>query len=237
MLKIPEIVEELKRQWERFAEEATKPVQCIFCMGRTIWWNGRRTRAASILVGGVGVYLSEVVCPRVKCGTRGCRKSWTLRPEGLFPQRHYQLCLVAQGMADYLFGASSSLGKVAEACTCSVRTVRRWVSWTASITEPQTLDRRILKAEGDPVLAPLRSISDRFRRYCSRKRQGELRRAGQNLCLLEALGQARGLEPPGLRGVLTAVVANVYRVTTYRAPVIPDFAWRSWMEAWPILSS
>jgi hypothetical protein len=234
-MKITEIVDGLKGRWNRFAEEAKKPAQCIFCAGCKIWWNGKRQRSASILVEGVAVFLSEVLCPRVKCGTSDCHKSWTLRPPGLLPQRHYQLCLAAAGLSEYLFNPASSLGKVAETCECSVRTVRRWVNWTACVTDPQTLERRILESVGNPILAPLRTISDRFQRYCSRKRQQELSRAGQNLCLLEALGQARGCEPPGLRGVLTAVVANRYRLTTYRDPIIPDFAWRSWMESWPIM--
>lgn len=236
-MKITEIVDGLKGRWKRFTEEVQKPAECIFCAGLSIWWNGKRTRSASLLVEGVAVYLSDVLCRRVKCGTPACHKSWTLRPPGLFPQRHYQLCMTALGLSDYLFNPASSLDKVAEACTCSERTVRRWVNWTACVTDPQALERRILESVGSPILAPLRAISERFQRYCSGQKQGTLSRAGQNLCLLEALGQARGCEPPGHRGVLTAVVANRYRLTTYRVPIIPDFAWRSWMETWPIMGS
>lgn len=236
-MSITERVEQLKAQWKRFAEEVRKPGRCIFCAGCTIWWNGTRQRSASVLVEGVAVYLCDVLCRRVKCGNRECRKSWTLRPPGLFPQRHYQLCLTAEGLSDYLFNPSSSLEKVARACQCSMRTVGRWVNWTASLADAQALERRILESAGHPVLAPLRAISDRFRRYCGQGHQRVLSRAGQNLCFLESLCQARGLEPPGLRGVLSAVVANRYRLTTYRAPIIPDFAWRSWMETWPIMAS
>ncbi len=236
-MKITEKVDQLKGRWKRFAEQARKPAQCIFCAGQKIWWNGMRQRSASILVEGMGIYINEVLCPRVKCAAADCHKSWTLRPRGLFPQRHYQLCLVGQGLSDYLFDPASSLEKVAEACTCSERTVRRWVSWAASVTDPQALERRILESVGHPMLAALRTISARFQRYCCRKQQHVLSRAGQVLCLLEALGQARGYEPPGLRGVLTAVVTNRYRLTTYRDPVIPDFAWRQWAGIWPILSS
>lgn len=229
--------EQLKRRWKRFAEKAKKPAQCIFCAGLKIWWNGKRERTASLLVQGVVIYLNDVVCPRVKCAAPDCHKSWTLRPPGLFAQRHYQLCLVAQGLGDYLFDPASSLGKVAEACTCSERTVGRWVHWTASVTNPQALERRMLESVGHPLLAPLRTISARFQKYCSRKRQEVLSRAGQVLCFLEALGQSRGYEPPGLKSVLTAVVAGCYRLTTYQDPVIPDFAWRQWAGIWPILSS
>jgi len=236
-MNITEIVDQLKGRWKRFAEQAKKPAQCIFCAGQKIWWNGMRQRSASILVEGMGIYLNEVLCPRVKCADPACKKSWTLRPPGLFPQRHYQLCLVAQGLGDYLFDPASSLEKVAEACTCSERTVGRWVHWTASVANPQALERRILESVGHPLLAPLRNLSVRFQRYFCRKQQEVLSRAGQVLCFLEALGQPRGYEPPGLCSVLTAVVAGRYRMTTYRDPVIPDFAWRQWEGIWPILSS
>jgi len=236
-MKTTESVARLKERWKKFTREVKKPARCIFCAGVRIWWNGTRQRSASILVEGVSVYLSDVLCRRVKCGTRECHKSWTLRPPGLFPQRHYQLCLTAAGLSDYLFNPASSLEKVAKACDCSMRTVGSWINWAAFVTDPQALERRILEALGHPVLAPLRGISNRFRRYCGQDHQKELSRAAHNLCLLEALGQAHGCDPPGLRGVLTAVVANRYRLTTYRTPIIPDIAWRSWMETWPIMSS
>jgi len=236
-MKITEAVERIKEEWCRYAETARKPAQCIFCAGLRLWWNGKRMRSASILVEGVAVYLSEVLCPRVKCGSRDCHKSWTLRPMGLFPQRHYQLCLTAEGVSEYLFNPSSSLEKVAKACTCSERTVCRWVTWTASVTDPPSLEKRILESLGSPMLAPLKTVSKRFQRYCSQGQLSILTRAGQNICFLEALCQARNCEPPGLRGVLTAVVDNRYRLTTYRDPFIPDFAWRQWAAQWPILSS
>jgi hypothetical protein len=236
-MKIAEATEQLKQRWKQFAEKAKKPAQCIFCAGLKVWWNGKRERSASLLVDGVVIYLAEVVCRRVKCGRADCGKSWTLRPPGLFPQRHYQLCVTAQGLSHYLYEPAGSLEKVAQACTCSERTVARWVNWTALVADPQGLERKVLEALGHPVLAPLRSISARFARFCCRQRQNVLARAGQVLCLLEALGQARGYEPPGLRSVLSAVVAGRYRLTTYRAPVLPDFAWRQWAAIRPILSS
>lgn len=236
-MNVSETMEEIKARWHRFFQTVTKPAECIFCMGTRIWWNGVRKRAASVWVDGVVSYLPEVNCRRVKCADPACKKTWTLRPPGLFPQRHYQLCLVAQGLSDYLFNPASSFEKVADACTCSERTVGRWVHWTASVTNPQALERRILEAVGHPMLASLRTLSGRFQRYCCRKQQQVLSRAAQVLCLLEALGQSRGYEPPGLRSVLTAVVTNRYRLTTYRDPIIPDFAWRQWAGIWPILSS
>jgi hypothetical protein len=235
--KITEATEQLKQRWKEFAEKAKKPAQCIFCAELKVWWNGRRERSASLLVDGVVIYLAEVVCRRVKCGNPGCGKSWTLRPPGLFPQRHYQLCTVSHAMSRYLFDPRGSQAKVAQGCDCSERTVRRWVDWTAQVADPEELARSILEAAREPLLASLRPVADLARKAYTRLRQALLARAGQVLCLLEALGQARGYEPPGLRSVISAVVAGRYRLTTYRAPFIPEVAWRQWAAPWPILAS
>ena len=232
-MSITEGIEAIKRRWQRFSETANKPARCIFCQGRRIWWNGLRQRAASVWVDGEVIYLPEVTCRRVKCASPQCRKSWTVRPAGLFPQRHYQLCVVAHGLGGYLFDPHSSLEKAADACGCSEKTVRRWVQWTGGVADPEGLARRILQAAGEPVLAG--PLTDWLRNGWSRLRQAVVSRAGQVLCLLEALGQARGYEPPGLRSVLEAVVADRFRLTTYRSPSLPEVAWRQWAAAWAIL--
>jgi hypothetical protein len=52
------------------------------------------------------------------------------------------------------------------------------------------------------------------------------RRRALAVCLagFEALGAALGLEPPGLRGVVTWVVAGRDRHTTLARPAIPELA-------------
>jgi hypothetical protein len=234
-MNITEALEEIKQRWQHFFETAKKPARCMFCMGVRVWWNGIRQRSASVWLEGQGVYLPEVHCRRVKCGSPHCGRSWTLRPPGLFPQRHYQLCVVSHAMSIYLLDPRSSQAKVAQGCECSERTVRRWVDWTAQVAEPEDLSRRILEAAREPVLALMRPLADVARKACSRLRQAILSRAGQVLCLLEALGQARGYEPPGLRSVLEAVVAGRWGLSTYRSPSVPEFAWRQWASGWAIL--
>jgi hypothetical protein len=234
-MSITEGIEAIKRRWQRFCETASKPARCIFCQGRRLWWNGLRQRTASVWVDGEVIYLPEVTCRRVKCGSPQCQKSWTVRPWGLFPQRHYQLCVVAHGLSGYLFDPFGTLAKTADACCCSERTVRRWVRWTGEVADPVGLARRILQACGEPIVAPIHRLTDLLRKARSGLGQGVRMRAGQLLCLLEALGQARGYEPPGLRGVLEAVVGDRPRLTTYRCPSLPEVAWRQWAAPWAIL--
>ena len=95
--------EELKKAWDQFSQTVEKPCCCPFCQGRRIYWNGYRERSASVLDGDRVVYLSEVVCRRVKCADRQCKRSWTLRPPGLMPDRHYQMCVVASAARRFLF--------------------------------------------------------------------------------------------------------------------------------------
>jgi hypothetical protein len=131
--------EELKKAWDQFFETVDKPCCCPFCQGRRIYWNGYRERSASVLEGDRVVYLSEVVCRRVKCADRQCKKSWTLRPPGLMPDRHYQMCVVASAARRFLFDPHSTLSSVAAAHQCCRRTVGRWLRWLAGIAKPPPL--------------------------------------------------------------------------------------------------
>jgi hypothetical protein len=135
--------EELKKAWDQFSQTVEKPCSCPFCQGRRIYWNGYRERSASVIEGGRVVYLSEVVCRRVKCADRQCKKSWTLRPPGLMPDRHYQMCVVASAARRFLFDPHSTLSSVAAAYQCCRRTVGRWLRWLAGIAKPSALIRRL----------------------------------------------------------------------------------------------
>jgi hypothetical protein len=130
--------EELKKAWDQFSQTVEKPCSCPFCQGRRIYWNGYRERSASVLEGGRVVYLSEVVCRRVKCAARQCKKSLTLRPPGLMPDRYYQMCVVASAARRFLFDPNSTLSSVAAAYQCCRRTVGRWLRWLAGIAKPSS---------------------------------------------------------------------------------------------------
>lgn len=190
-----------------------------------MWWNGVRVRTASVRgEGRRAVYIPEIACPQVKCAL--CRHCWTLRPEGLVAQRHYQLCVVADATASYLFEPGQSLSSVAEAVGCDRRTVGRWVGWLAAVAKPADLLRHVLAAAQAPLLTRFLPAGRSVRQATSVLWHEVRHRASQVLSLLEALGAALSLEPPGLRSVVSAVWAGRYRATTYARPSLPDFARR-----------
>lgn len=199
-----------------------RPSECIFCRTSRIWWNGYRMRTASVLMGQDSV-LVEAVCRRAKCA--GCRKSWTVRPAGLVAHKHYQLCLVAHVLQAYLFAAKATQAEVTRSVDASERSLRRWTEWTAQLAKPQTCQRQLLAAADAVVLPELREVPE-VERKARKDRRGLLVVAAQVLCLLEALGCAWGLEPPGLRGVLEQVTMGRAGWCTYARPIIPEDAWR-----------
>jgi len=128
--------EKFKELWDRFFETVKKPCHCPFCHGRRIYWNGHRERSASVMEGDRVSYLTDILCRRVKCANPACRKSWTLRPPGLMPRRHYQLCVVASAMKQFLFEPRRTLTAVAAAHQCCRRTVGRWLRSMAGLASP-----------------------------------------------------------------------------------------------------
>jgi hypothetical protein len=122
--------EKFKELCDRFFETVTKPRCCPFCYGRRIYWNGHRERSASVMEGDRVTYFTDILCRRVKCANPQCRKSWTLRPPGLIP-KHYQLCVVASAVRQFLFGPLRTLTEIAHAHQCCRRTVGRWLRWVA----------------------------------------------------------------------------------------------------------
>ncbi|MFH1628257.1 MAG: DUF6431 domain-containing protein [Pseudomonadota bacterium] len=128
--------EKFKELCDRFFETVKKPPCCPFCNGRRIYWNGHRERGASVMEGDRVIYLSDIVCRRVKCANFACRKSWTLRPPGLMPRRHYQQCVVVSAMRQVLFDPGSTLTAVASAHQCCRRTVGRWLRWIRVVGIP-----------------------------------------------------------------------------------------------------
>jgi hypothetical protein len=170
------------------------------------------------------VHIPEIVCPRVKCAA--CRQSWTLRPEGLVPQRHYQLCVVADATARYFFEPGPSLEAVAQTVDCDRRTVGRWVDWLSKLAQPADLLRHVLLATGAPLLPRIPPVARATRHAAAAVGQAVRDRAAQVLCLLEFLGSALSCEPPGLPSVVGSVWAGRYRATTYARPPLPEFAHR-----------
>jgi hypothetical protein len=147
-----------------------------------------------------------------------------VRPPGISPNRHYQLCVVAHAVSDYLFGEKSTQAKVAQEHDCSERTVGRWLRWVGAVAEPATLQREILEAADEPILSALPKVASIARKARMAVRRQIVTRAAQILSLMEALGTALGLEPPGLRGVVERVLHDRATIATYARPLIPEFA-------------
>ena len=232
-MTVSQAQQRLNDRWRQFYENARLPAACVFCEGTKLWWNGTRVRSASVLCEGEVVHLSEVPCRRIKCGTKGCNKSWTQRPEGLTPQRHYQLDVVAEGSSRYLFSADGTLSGVAEQMTCSRHTVRRWIRWLSAIVTVGVLLRLLVEHTDEPAAPRVHEVAQPGRKAQSGLVQAVLSAAAGVLCVLEALATAAGLPAPGLSSVVQAVVADRYRVTTYARPFIPDFARCRWLRPAP----
>ena len=213
-----EALERLRLTWMCFVETVMRPPACVYCGGEVVRWNGKRRRGATVLVAGVVAYLSGIWCRRAKCGSKKCRRSWTVRPEGMTPRRHYQLSVVAEGMSEYLLGGESTQEEVAGRLGCSRWTVGKWVRWLSEVAEPSVVARRVLVAIGEPVLP---TIDVAVRRGWERMRDVVLR-AAENLGLMEVLASARGLGPPGLESVVEWLLRDRDRISTYTSAGIPE---------------
>jgi hypothetical protein len=156
-----------------------------------------------------------------------------LRPEGLTPQRHYQLCVVAEGTSQYLFTAEATFSEVARRLDCSRFTVARWIAWVAQIATVQALLWHVVDHSDQPVVPRVLAVSQLGRKARGGLGRAMLEAAAGVFCVLEALAAATGLRSPGLSSVVEAVVADRYRVTTYAAPIIPELARRRrlWLGA------
>lgn len=222
-MNLYQAVGKIKEQWDRFFETVEKPCSCIYCQGTRIYWNGQRERTASIFIEEEVVYLTDILCKRVKCANPGCKKSWTLRPPGLMPRRHYQLCIVAHGTDKFLLGPHVTLTSIAYEYQCSRRTVCRWLNWISDIAEPPTLIDRLFSVSKElpfttvlKVFVIIRKINGACKRI--------FQRAAKNFYILEALGMAYQYYPPGFRGMIETTISNRDRVTTYHRPFIPELA-------------
>lgn len=203
------------------ASGCQRPAECIFCHGTRVWWNGRHERTASVLEGDDVVHVTGIVQRRARCAS--CRDSWIVRLLKLFPGRHFQLEVVAEALAQYLFNAETTQHKVAAWATCAVRTLRRWIGWVGNVSTPRELVARLMELTGQPVRLK-NPMGETAQKGASGTRRQLARRAAWNLVLLEAIGAALRLEPPGLRAVFLRVVGDRAGATTYARPALPELA-------------
>lgn len=113
---------------------------------------------------------------------------------------------------------------VAKAFDHSERTLGRWRLWVAQLADPGHLDRLIFEACGSPVRVTIPEVQGVKRRASTPERREFLLRAAAVLTLLEALGSAWGLEPPGLRSVLARLISERSGLATYASPTLRDVA-------------
>ncbi len=210
------------RGFVEFFHTAPLPDACVYCEDDHVVRNGSATRSASFLVDGEVLFLPEIPCRRVRCQT--CKHSWRQRPPGLMPHRHYQPCVVAEGASRHLFDSAATLEATARRCGCSRWTVSRWLGWLGGIASAADLQARLVEVTGAPVVGLVCGVAALGSKAATEAGRQVLTRAAQVLCLLEALGAALGLEPPGLRSVLLRVIGDRARHTTYASPRIPEFA-------------
>jgi hypothetical protein len=214
-------INQFKAQWDLYLERVEKPGSCIFCHGDRLYWNGYRERSASVLIGDEVVYLADILCKRVKCAKPECNRSWTLRPSGLMPRRHYQLCVVAHGIIKFFSDPHETLTSVADAHCCSRRTIGRWLHWIAGIAEASDLLRGLSHISKKAALSTVVQVYEIFKKVPNKIIfQGTVK----NFCFLEALGRAYGYGPKGFRCMIETALANRDRVTTSRCPFIPELA-------------
>jgi len=221
-MSLHEEIDKFKEQWDCYLERIEKPNSCIFCHGDRLYWNGYRERSASVLIGDAVVYLTDILCKRIKCAEPECRRSWTLRPAGLMPKRHYQLCVVAHGVIEFLTDPHETLTSVGEAHCCSRRTIGRWLHWVAGIAKPSNLLSRLYHISKKAALSSLCKVDEIFK-----KTPNKITFLGtaKNFCFLEALGMTYGYgTQQGFRGMIETAIANRDRITTYCYPFIPELA-------------
>lgn len=219
-MNVQEEAEKLKQQWNKYFEEVKKPCECIFCKCLKLFWNGRRERTASVLIGNQTEHLVDILCRRIKCSQ--CKKSWTLRPEGLMHKRHYQLCVVTDAASSFLCNPDATLSKIADIHNCARRTIGRWLKWIAGIARPSGLIRRLFTVSTNCKNWPER-VKD-IENKVVYTGHGIFKRAARNFLILQAVAEAIGYIENGFQTIIEGAIFNRDGITTYENPFIPELA-------------
>lgn len=195
-----------------------RPTRCVFCDGARVWFNGWRRVLITLLVDGQPHRPTEwVPVQRVRCARSACRRSWTLRPPGLYPHRSLEPDVAEAAALTYLLNPGATYVSVAAAFGCAWITVWRWVSWLAALVTPAVLlahAAQLGAREGaDPRLLPREIAAAARARSTGRARL--VLQAAQVLVALALLHRAQP-EPPAdpspLRWWLFAEFLAVRRV-------------------------
>lgn len=117
-------------------KRAGRPPPCRRCQARS-WWNGWRivfTTVATLVAGVV----EEWELPLAKAKCTSCKHGFTCYPPGIYPQRRYQLDVVADVAGAITLGGVSA-ARAAAAAHATSSSARRWVAWVAALAEPRDL--------------------------------------------------------------------------------------------------
>lgn len=196
--------------------ERTRPDRPPPCRGCATpsWWNG--WRQVFVVVG----RLVDAPCsrcarwmPRAKCST--CRCSFTCRPPELYPQRQFQLDVVADVAAAVAIGAEPA-AKAAARAAASPTSARRWTAWVAGLVEPSDLlaatraiDPDAPAGAGLSTSAPTSPVRSRAARVLAALEALGAALVRRGALLVSRTGLGRVLEwQHGLHGVVVGLVAE-----------------------------
>jgi len=173
-----------------------RPIDCPFCEGLRVWFDGWRWVFAVVLQDGSplrfddGLPLQRAVCSR-------CHHSWTLRPAFLYPHRALQPDVVQAAAVKYLAEEDGTYRRVAACFRCSARSVWRWVGWLAGLlAAPQLLaEAEQLCATGLSAGLIPRSVPQDHAKAYSPERAKVLLAAFQGLAALALWSRAQPVPP------------------------------------------
>lgn len=140
--------------------------------GSEAWWNGWRevTRRSLGASGRVEIEPGQRL-HRARCSQRDCSApDWTIYPAARYPDRRFDLEVVAHAVAESAFerddaGRATAFAGIGRRYSCSGRSVSRWTSWVAELTDIEVLVRECVRIDPDgmPVAVRQNSIDSRAR--------------------------------------------------------------------------
>jgi hypothetical protein len=200
-----------------------RPGQCHFCDGARVWFNGWRWVLVTLLVDGQPHRLTDwLPLQRVRCAQPPCRRSWTLRPPWLYPQRSLEPDLAETAALAYLADPQATYRSVARRVGCSWGTVWLWVGWLATLVPPAAVLARVARLAPHaavPALLP-RTVAAAARAR-SRRRAHAVLRAAQVLVAVAMLHRAQpepAADPSPLRWFLLDEFLTFRRVAQLSRP-------------------
>ena len=117
-------------------QRAERPPPCRQCHA-SAWWNGWRIVFPTVatLVAGI-VEQWELPLAKAKCSS--CKHGFTCYPPGIYPQRRYELDVVADVAAQMALGGAGAR-RAAATAHATASSARRWVAWVAALARPRDL--------------------------------------------------------------------------------------------------